>query len=693
MLSRLRSGIIPFLDYLFALEAALVGLFFIQAVRFLIGGLYAHVASASLFPALDPRLINPNLPGLIEPSQVSTELTVVSFMILLPLLSLLIGHFTIFLVASALLTAAGRYLMAGNEDIIPAALVLGGGLLYIAMLVRHRVHLLPYLFIIGFTVDQYLRAVGDTRDPSLFAVNETAVIIVSVLLALLALINFLVERRRRVTSPDAARTGQGLMTFWGGIGMGALLFLQLSLLTLPGAILGRSGLDYADYIWVAPALVAATALPLIPAIQGMARNFIGTFDSAVRGWSWMMLVMLLIVIGLRLGGIVGGLSLIVAQFLISMLWWWLARPKAATERSFSGFWIVAGVLLFALLTVMDIFTYEYAYVREFAGDFAFLNSFVPALLRGFRGMGIAVLLLAVFFAALPMTQMRRRIPWRGGAAVYSLLAAVVFVVLGAGATYLAVQPPVVTTSADAEFRVVTYNIHAGYNEYFHYNLDEIASAVGQAGPRVLLLQEVEVGRMTSFGVDQVLWLARKLEMDARFYPTNEGIQGLAVLSKVPIVFDDGVQIESVGSQTGLQRVQILPDEGVITIYNTWLDPLLDVGAGQTTQDVERSQQSQLGQIFGVIREHHPDGFFGRMIIGGTFNNVPDSDVIQRMKNNGFIDYFEGRPLETSATFWRTGQRARLDYLWAAPAIEINGSNVIDSNASDHRPVVIRLDLG
>ena len=693
MLSRVRSGINPFLNYFSALEASLVSLFLIEAVRYLVGALYAHVASASLYPALDPRLINPQLPGLIEPAQVSSEMTIVALMILLPLISLLVGRFTIFLLFSALLTAAGRYLMIGNTEILPAALVMGGGLLYIAMLVRHRVSLLPYMFVIGFALDQYLRAIGDSRDPSLFAVNEMAVAVGVLILTLLAVLNFLTEMRRQAANPEAIPVGQGLITFWGGIGLGALLFLQLSLLSLPGAILGRAGLDYADYIWIAPALVVATVLPLVPAVQGMARDFIGTFDSTVRGWSWMLLIMLLVVLGIRLGDVVGGIALVVAQFLVSTLWWWLARPKVSTERSFSGFWILAGVLLFALLTVMDIFTYEYAYVREFTGDFTFLNNLVPALLRGFRGLGIAVLLLAVFFAALPMTQMRRRIPWRGGPAVYSFLSVLLFVILGAGLTFVAVQPPVVTRPTDNEFRVVTYNIHAGFNEYFHYDLDEIAAAISQSGPRVLLLQEVEIGRMTSFGVDQVLWLARRLEMDARFYPTNEGIQGLAVLSKEPIVFDDGVAIDSVGSQTGLQRVQILPDGGVITIYNTWLDPLLDVGVGQTTEDIERSQQAQLGQIFGIIREHHPDGFFGRMIIGGTFNNVPDSDVIQRMKNNGFTDYFEGQPLETSATFWRTGQRARLDYIWATPALNINGSNVINSNASDHRPAVIGIDLG
>ncbi len=46
--------------------------------------------------------------------------------------------------------------------------------------------------------------------------------------------------------------------------------------------------------------------------------------------------------------------------------------------------------------------------------------------------------------------------------------------------------------------------------------------------------------------------------------------GLAVLSRIPIIYEDGTLLTSRGMQTGLQRVQLRPDEGVLDIYNTWL---------------------------------------------------------------------------------------------------------------------------
>ena len=583
MIAQLRSEFSKLPQIFPFIEAVLVGAFLLQGIRFLVATLYSDLASASLYPALDPRLIDPNIPGLVEQETFSSQLVLVVILLLLPLMSLLTGRFAVMVGVAAILTAIGRVLMIGSEDLIPAALTVGGALFYLAMIIRQRVQILPIMFVLAFMIDQYVRTLGDTVDVSRTVEYEGVVLAAGMILIVLAIILMIRElpfRRRQSDDEGATKPThtQGLMTIWGGIGLGALLFLELSLLSMPNAIVGRASLDYADYLWIAPALMAATALPLVPAVRRAARGFIGMFDSSVRGWSWMLLIMLLLVLGIRLGGLVGGISLIISQFLVTMLWWWLARAKTAKERTFTGFWIVLGVVLFMLLVVMDIFTYEYAYVRDFRDDLEFLNATIPPLLRGFRGLGVAVILLSVFFAVLPMVQTHRRIAWMGGQLRQSVLAVLFLLLLGTGATYVAVQPPTVTPVVDTDdIRIGTYNLHSGYNEFFQYALDEIPATIASGGADVVLLQEVEVGRMTSYGVDQALWLARKLKMDVRFFPTNEGLQGLAVLSKVPIVFDDGALIDSVASQTGLQRVQILPSEGVITIYNTWLDPLLDVG--------------------------------------------------------------------------------------------------------------------
>lgn len=235
MPGRLRTLLAANLPALYAIEAALVGLFAIQALRFLVGTLYARVGSASLYPLLDPTRVDPNLPGLVEPATVNGELTFLAYMLALPLLTLFIGRWRLLIVIAVALTAVGRYLMAGNPDVSPAvsgAMTVGGGLLYIALIVRHRAQTLPLMMVLALAADQLLRAAGNTLDPSwseAYISTQLALSIGVVALAAIAGITYELETRRQ-RDDDSISANRGTMSLWGGVGLGALLFLQLSLL-------------------------------------------------------------------------------------------------------------------------------------------------------------------------------------------------------------------------------------------------------------------------------------------------------------------------------------------------------------------------------------------------------------------------------------------------------------------------------
>jgi endonuclease/exonuclease/phosphatase family metal-dependent hydrolase len=684
----LRSLLSSLIKLRYFLEAGIIGLFFIQALRFLIGSLYARVGSASVFPAIDPAAVNPNIPGLISPDMVTGEITLLVYMVALPILTILLGRVRVALVLAGVAVAASRGLMSLPTTFsmtAAAALTVGTGLFYIALLIRNRGRVVPYLFIYAFALDQVYRAVGNTLDPSLSPTYTRIQILLSVVVIFLALVNFF-------RPDDEERTQErSLMPFWSAFGLGALLFLEIALLATPNAISGRANTDYTLFV---PFVLTATLLPLVPQVREWGRQFINLFDSSLRGWAWMLLVALLIVFGTRFREvpIIAGIALTIAQFCVSMMWWWLVRPQAERERNLGGLWLSISALIFGLFVVFDLFTFEYAYVRDLAPQFRFLNDIVPPLLRGFRGLGLGVLLLAVFLAALPMVQTRRRVPWRNAPFIQSVFG-VLLIAVTAGVAAYAARPIVVSPVQEVErLRIATYNIHAGYNEFFNYDLEAIAQTIIRSGADVVLLQEIEAGRLTSFGVDQPLWLARRLGMDRRFYPTNEGLQGLAVLSRVPVVYSDGNLLTSIGNQTGLQRVQIRPDEGVVTVYNTWLG-LLAEGVGGTLEDQEQDQQQQLDEILALIALQHRDtgGVLGRTVIGGTFNNIPDSDLIRRMVDLGFDDPFAGFAPSLSDTFWQTTRRARLDYLWLRNLGKL-GALTIDTAASDHRLAVAEVSI-
>ncbi len=685
------------LQQVFILEAALVGLFFISATRFLIGMIYSRAGGASIVLSLDPATIPVGIPGAIDASTVTNEIVFLVYMLALPLVALLLGRIRWLTIVAIALVAVGRVLMIANTSISPiisAGMVFGGSLVYISMLVRFRAQALPYLFVLGIGADQVFRAVGNTLDPSWSPDYLNIQLVLSIILVVMGILTTIGQGRQQKAEQSEVMPNYGLMPIWGGIGLGGLLFIELSLLALPNTIAGRASYDYTT---LAPFVTLATLLPLIPWVRQQASNFIGLFDQNARGWLWMLLMALMLVFGTRFQGIIAGVALVLAQFAASLLWWWLVRPRGEKERQFTGLWLVLGVLVFVMLIAADNFTYDYGYVQNMPSDLAFLNPYVPPFLRAFRGFGLGVLLLGIFLAALPMVQTRRRIPWTGGNRLASFLGLLVAAGVSVGVAS-AVRPPIIQGVRDTEqtplnsIRIGTYNIHAGFNEFFYFDLDAIARTIQQSGADVVLIQQAEIGRLTSFGVDEVLWLARRLGMGARFFPTNEGLQGLAVLSRIEIVNDEGVLLTSSGSQTGLQRVQIRPDEGVITLYNTRLEYLLETTENRTVEQEQQDQQRQLSEIFGLLNTTYANDKVGRLLVGGTFNNIPDSPIGDQMRNAGFLDPFAGTglPAELSATLWRTGYpKVQFDYLWLwRRSLVPVGANTVKTNASDHRMAVI-----
>jgi endonuclease/exonuclease/phosphatase family metal-dependent hydrolase len=664
------------------IEAGAVGWFFLQALRFLLGVIYAHVSSADIVLRLG--MPDETVTGAVLPAVAQAEVVVVAVAALVPLLGFLLARRPAAFAITAAAVAVGRVFMtleAPLVGVLGAAITVGAGLLYLAAVARQHPARFGVMLTLGVLLDQIVRAYGQTWDPTWTEAFLGPQTVLSIVLFGVAVLRIAL----RGESPFKAVPAASGISLSGGLAFGALLFLELALLSLPNAVARWSGVEYG---LLAPWLTAATALALIPDAREVARRVLTLVDTQWRGWFWLLSICLLLVVGSRFNGIIPAVTLVIAQFLVVLVFWWVVRPLGKDARDVTGLSLILSLVILVLLFGADFFTYEYAFVRDFEGE---LNR-LSGVLRAMRGLGLIVMLVGVAIAAIPMMETGRRIPWMRGKRI-ELVGGVGMVFISAALVALAAVPaPVPDYTPSDRVRVATYNIHGGYSLYFDYDLERMADTIWESGADVVLLQEVDAGRLVSYGVDQALWLGRRLGMEVRYLPTNEALQGLAVLSRVPITLDEGMLLTSQGMQTGVQRVQLRPDEGVLDVYNTWLGLLYAVDA-EVLATQEQDQWQQLQEVLALINVNHPGGVVGRVLLGGTFNNTPDSPLYNRLVEVGFSDPFDGMtPADRAATLVRgDALKVRFDYLWLRNVLPI-GRAVLERDPSDHRLAVVELNL-
>jgi len=699
-------------DFLRSLEAGIVGLFLIQAIRFVYAGLYARANSADLVERAADRAALSGVPGVVELATVQNEIVALAALLLLPVLALVIGRWRASLPFAVILVALGRSLAIQTPDwqVLAGSLVIGAGLLYMALVIIRRPAFFPVMILAGLAGDQLIRALGDTQDFSwqsgyvvdvggYFTVGiEIVISLAAILLIFLTLGLWFVEQREARAEGYVAPP-RGVLNFWGALALGGILFLELTVLGLPNVVARWSGVEYAGIV---PWMLAATLLPLVPEIRAGAGRFAGIFDGVWRGWLWLLLLGLLIVVGRRYDGILAAVALALAQFVLGLTLWWLVQT-GAPRHNLTGLTLPLAVVTFGLLMAGEYFTYDYAYVRDFEPPWDWADEF----LRAFREMGLVLALIAALLAAIPMILARRRIPWRGGRASYTFLALLLVVAVSAGgaaaATNGGVRRPV---SADC-LRIATFNIHGGYSQYFDPNLERVAQLIELNGADVVLLQEVETGRLASYGVDQVLWLAQRLGMETVFFAQNEALQGLALLSRVPIDRSQGLLLPSEGNQAAALHVVLDPERliadpegsalGGLHIYNAWLGFRLAERNGQPIPEGEQDQNRQMRMLLDWIATAHGPAWTDRILLGGTFNFGPDSEIYRYLRmdnlaNPGIQDPFASlRSEEAMTVFLVNGTAARYDYLWTfnLPLIGMAIDQSAEAaQASDHRPAIV-----
>jgi len=235
-------------------------------------------------------------------------------------------------------------------------------------------------------------------------------------------------------------------------------------------------------------------------------------------------------------------------------------------------------------------------------------------------------------------------------------------------------------SPKSELTFMTYNIHFGQGMDDLLNLERIAQNILIDDPDIIGLQEVEVGRITSQGIDMAFWLAERLGM--KYYYSNpednEHVMGNAILSKYPIVLSNNYELPS----TLQERVFI---HCVVQI-----SPSLSIDVFCTHIGIRT--ENKLAQVDFLLATILEISLSSKQVLMGDFNLHNDTLEIANV-----LTYFNDTAEEFGAL-----DRASIDYIFAAGYKNVLDYHVITDMladienpaefGSDHLPVVSIIDF-
>jgi endonuclease/exonuclease/phosphatase family metal-dependent hydrolase len=230
------------------------------------------------------------------------------------------------------------------------------------------------------------------------------------------------------------------------------------------------------------------------------------------------------------------------------------------------------------------------------------------------------------------------------------------------------QPPRVTV------RLMTYNVHQGFNASQIPALDQIVATIAQESPDVLVLQEVVRGWMIDEQHDVLSVLAQRLEMHYTFLPTIGDLYGNAVLSRYPMEVTKRVSYAPGPTMRNQPRGALFVRIGDLLVVGTHLDHNSD--GTFVRQDQVRTILREIGDATAVV-------------VAGDLNAEPGAIEIQLFDQAGFSDLGQ----QAGPTTLGQDPPQRIDYVWGLGVVGAQAHTTAESNlSSDHRGLIVNITL-
>ncbi len=240
-------------------------------------------------------------------------------------------------------------------------------------------------------------------------------------------------------------------------------------------------------------------------------------------------------------------------------------------------------------------------------------------------------------------------------------------------------------------RIITYNVHRCVGVDRKLDVARVAAVIAEFEPDVVCLQELDVGRARTGGVDQAHEIARRLEMTFHFnaaMQVEEELYGDAILTCRPERLIRAGALPTLKGVPGLEPRGALwaaiDFDGVeVNVINTHFGL------------VPREQRLQAAALVG--RDWLGDArCTGPVILVGDLNATAISRPYQRLASR-LSDAQKAEAIPRSLpTFPSAFPMLRIDHVFVSRAIRPTGAATpffpLARMASDHLPLVIDFDI-
>ncbi|MBN9035669.1 MAG: endonuclease/exonuclease/phosphatase family protein [Rhizobiales bacterium] len=231
-------------------------------------------------------------------------------------------------------------------------------------------------------------------------------------------------------------------------------------------------------------------------------------------------------------------------------------------------------------------------------------------------------------------------------------------------------------------RLLTYNVHACRGTDGRLNPARVARVIADCRADIVALQELDVGRRRSGGIDQAQAIATHLEHTLHFHPAlhlEEEKYGDAILTALPSRLVRAGPLPSLGEPRGALCVAIDLGGVELLVLNTHLG----------LRRIERLRQA--AELLGPDWLGHPRFADGRCVLLGDLNSVPSSPVYRLLAASLRDAALTLGARRARPTFPSRLPLLRLDHVLLGKEVEARGARVVAHalarRASDHLPLL------